>query len=166
MRTVLKLVALATLVTFTSLTSGQEPKDDVKLSADQVAAIKKWGDPAKLEDKEFTQATQGQNRKVVATLIVAKNTKSGTDIHLGAKSGHLGAKDGADIVATREGGSGLALVSQRTVLWVAFDDTEGFQAPVKIGAVKNTDKAGKLLGWGYAPPTAHTGYMVVLPKGK
>ncbi len=166
MRNVSKLMALAIVVAFTTVSAnGQdEKKDEVKLSADQVAALKKWGDPGKLKDDAFTQATQGQNRKVVATLILAKNAKSGTDIHLGAKSGHLGGSDGADVVAVREGGSGLALVSQRNVLWIAYDDTDGFQAPVKIDPVRNTDKAGKLLGWGYPPPTAHTGYMVVFPK--
>jgi hypothetical protein len=165
MRNVSKL-ALVALVTFTSaLTYGQDEKKDVKLSDDQVKAIKAWGDPAALKDDKFTQAKQGQNRTVVATLIKSKAVD--TEIHLGSKSGHLGVKDGAEFVATREGGSGLALVQKRTVVWIAYDDTEGFQAPVVIEPVKNLHPTTKaLLGWGYAPPTAHTGYMMILPKGK
>ena len=163
MRNVSKLALVALVVSCTSLTYGQEKKDDVKLPDDAVAALKKWDDPGKLADKEFTQAKQGKNKDVVATLIKSKTL--GTDIHLGGKSGHLGVKGGVEIVATREGGSGLALVSQRNVYWVAYDDTAGFQAPVKVEPVKNTHPTtGALLGWGYAPPTAHTGYMVIFPK--
>ena len=168
MRTFSKLALVALVMSLTSTLHAQdEKKDDVKLSDDQVAAIKKWGDPGKLEDKEFKQTKVGQNKTVVSMLIAAKDTKCGSDVHMGAKSGFLGSKDGVDFVAVREGGSGLALIQQRKVLWVAYDDTEGFQAPVVVTPIRKTDpKTRVLTGWGYVPPSAHTGFLVILPKGK